>query len=66
MFDPFVPQAYNVDIGQPEAADAQPRGGPMPAPVPYAIPEPVAMQLDAQLYPLRRHGVLTTRRIGVW
>jgi hypothetical protein len=62
VFDPFVPQAYNVNIGEPEGADEQPRVPFIAPPIPYELPVLVSAQPDPDLYPPRRHGVLTPRR----
>lgn len=61
MSDFRGPQPFNVEIGEHEMADDAPRAFPEPAPVPYPVPEVVAIEQDADLYPQRRHGVRPQR-----
>lgn len=57
-FDPFVPQAYNVDIGhEREGADEMPRHDFEPPAIPYEVPVVVLIEPDTNLYPTPPYGV---------
>lgn len=61
IFDPFRPQAFNVDIGgEHEIADDQPRHPFEAAPIPYDVPPVVAIEPDSNLYPKAPYGVWIT------
>lgn len=59
------PQPFNVEIGAHEIADDNgPRYIPVPD-VPYAIPEPVLVEADTDLYPAQEHGVLPVKVVRI-
>ena len=59
------PQPFNVDLNAHEIADDNgPRYIPVPD-VPYAIPEPVLVEADTDLYPAQEHGVLPVKMVRI-